>query len=95
MDTSTEKSLLQNLDGYLKENPERTLLVATHKRSVLSLVNRVIVIDGGKVVADGPRDEVVLPQRTERPTGSRPVTPAATGQSARPASIFEELGLPS
>ena len=31
----------------------------THRASVLSLVERLIVLDGGRVVADGPRDEVL------------------------------------
>jgi len=34
-------------------------VVTTHRNAVLSLVDRVVVIEGGKVVADGPRDAVL------------------------------------
>jgi len=33
--------------------------VVTHRKPILSLVNRVIVVESGKVVLDGPRDEVL------------------------------------
>jgi len=33
--------------------------VSTHRNNMLSIVNRLIVIDAGKVIADGPRDEVL------------------------------------
>ena len=39
--------------------PDQALLVATHRHNMLSILNRLIVIDGGKVIADGPRDEVL------------------------------------
>jgi len=37
----------------------RTLLLVTHRASLLALVERLVVMDGGRVVADGPRDEVL------------------------------------
>jgi ATP-binding cassette, subfamily C, bacterial LapB len=37
----------------------RTLVVATHRMSVLALVDRIIVVDGGQVVMDGPKDKVI------------------------------------
>jgi len=37
----------------------KTLILITHKGSLLSLVDRVIVVDGGKIVADGPKDTVL------------------------------------
>lgn len=36
-----------------------TLIVVTHKPNILSLVDRIIVINGGKIVLDGPRDSVI------------------------------------
>lgn len=38
---------------------DKTLLLVTHRSSMLSLVDRLIVIDGGRVVADGPKDDVL------------------------------------
>ena len=44
----------------LKETLEgRTLIVVTQRVSLLTLVDRLIVMDSGKVVADGPRDSVI------------------------------------
>jgi ATP-binding cassette subfamily C protein LapB len=42
-----------------RELPGRTLLVVTHRASLLSLVARLIVMEGGRVIADGPRDQVL------------------------------------
>ena len=35
------------------------MVLVTHRTSLLSMVGRVIVIDGGKIVADGPRDRIM------------------------------------
>ncbi len=56
MDHASEESFKANLKQYAHG---KTMLVVTHRTSLLSLVDRIIVIDGGKVVADGPRDQVV------------------------------------
>ncbi|WP_421377121.1 type I secretion system permease/ATPase [Paraburkholderia sp. DD10] len=37
----------------------RTLLLITHRASLLTLVNRLIVMDQGRVVADGPKEQVL------------------------------------
>lgn len=39
--------------------PEQTLIVSTHRHALLRIVDRLIVIDQGVVLADGPRDEVI------------------------------------
>ena len=65
MDLTSEKRLLRCLRDYLNEDKERTLIVATHKRSVLALVDRIIVMDGGKIIGDGPRDEVLKQSAAE------------------------------
>ena len=44
----------------------KTVVLVTHRTSLLSLVSRVIVIDGGKVVADGPRDRIMEALQTGR-----------------------------
>ncbi|MEM1293876.1 MAG: type I secretion system permease/ATPase [Verrucomicrobiota bacterium] len=59
MDWNSEKQLLRRIDDYLEEEPGRTLIVATHRRSVLSICDRVIVLDSGKVVADGSKEQVL------------------------------------
>jgi ATP-binding cassette, subfamily C, bacterial LapB len=37
----------------------RTLVLVSHRGSLLSLVDRVLVLDQGRLVADGPRDAVL------------------------------------
>ena len=47
-----KERLARELDG-------RTLLLITHRASLLSLVDRIIVLEAGSVAADGPRDQVL------------------------------------
>jgi ATP-binding cassette, subfamily C, bacterial LapB len=56
MDHSTEMAVKQQLTNYLQG---RTWVVVTHRNSLLEMVDRIIVIDNGRLVADGPRDSVV------------------------------------
>jgi ATP-binding cassette subfamily C protein LapB len=56
MDNSTEAAMKERLEPVLAG---KTVLLITHRSSMLSLVDRLIVLDRGKVVADGPKDEVV------------------------------------
>ncbi|HEV8260412.1 MAG TPA: hypothetical protein VGQ19_06625, partial [Burkholderiales bacterium] len=51
--------------------PGRTLMLVTHRNSMLSLVDRLIVIDGGKVVADGPKATVLDALMKGRITAAR------------------------
>ena len=56
MDNSSEDYLRKQLKEYCEN---RTLVLVTHKMSLLTLVDRIIVMDGGRVVADGPKDAVL------------------------------------
>ena len=56
MDHSTEMAVKRQLAEYVQG---KTLLVVTHRNSLLEMVDRIIVVDNGKLVADGPRDTVV------------------------------------
>lgn len=58
MDSVTERRLLDRLDRELTRG-RKTLLLVTHRTSLLPLVQRLIVLDRGRVVADGPRDQVL------------------------------------
>lgn len=66
MDNSTEEQFKNRLQTLLDG---RTLLLVTHRASLLSLVSRVIVMDGGRIVADGPKDQVLEALRGGRLTG--------------------------
>ncbi|MDF1588768.1 MAG: type I secretion system permease/ATPase [Gammaproteobacteria bacterium] len=56
MDNSTEERFKMKLTATLDD---KTLLLVTHKASLLSLVDRIIVMDQARIVADGPRDQVL------------------------------------
>jgi ATP-binding cassette subfamily C protein LapB len=57
MDTQTELYFIEHLKTAIGR--DQTLMVATHRHNMLSILDRLIVIDGGKIMADGPRDEVL------------------------------------
>ncbi|ABI57509.1 type I secretion system permease/ATPase [Alkalilimnicola ehrlichii MLHE-1] len=56
LDDSAERRVIDHLDEFARG---RTLVVATHRRNVLRLVDRVIVVDGGRVVLDDTRDRAL------------------------------------
>lgn len=56
MDFSTEAFVTQKMQQHCQG---KTVVLVTHRTSMLAFVDRVIVIDQGKVVADGPRDRIM------------------------------------
>ena len=56
MDSGTEELILRNLEQFIKD---KTFILVTHKPALLKLVNRLIVMDSGRVVMDGPKDAVL------------------------------------
>ncbi|ENU90968.1 ATP-binding cassette subfamily C protein LapB [Acinetobacter sp. BIGb0102] len=56
IDDVAEKQLIDHLRNWLGY---RTLVVATHRRAVLELVDRIIVMNEGKIVMDGPVEQVL------------------------------------
>ncbi|MEW6591095.1 MAG: type I secretion system permease/ATPase, partial [Pseudomonadota bacterium] len=63
MDHSSEEEIKQRLREFAAG---KTLIVITHRTSLLDLVDRIIVIDAGKIVADGPKAQVVEALRQGR-----------------------------
>lgn len=56
MDFSSEQQFKERLR---KMAAHKTVLIVTHRNSLLDLATRVIVVDDGKIVADGPREQVI------------------------------------
>jgi ATP-binding cassette subfamily C protein LapB len=56
MDAQTEGALIQRLQ---EELAGRTVILITHRPPLLQLAQRIILLDGGKIVSDGPRDTVL------------------------------------
>ncbi len=61
MDHSGEEAVKKRLADA---SNGKTLLVITHRSSLFELISRIIVIDGGKVVADGNKEQVIDALRT-------------------------------
>ncbi len=56
MDHSSEERLKVRMQEDMRD---KTIIIITHRESLLSVVNTLVVVDGGKVVAAGPKDAVV------------------------------------
>ena len=56
MDSQSETGLVSRLATKLVG---RTFVVVTHRQPMLKLVDRIIILTGGKVTASGPRDDVL------------------------------------
>jgi ATP-binding cassette subfamily C protein LapB len=56
LDAQSEQWVIERLDKWLKH---RTLLLITHRPAMLELVDRLIVVDDGKIIADGPKKKVL------------------------------------
>ena len=57
MDNTSESRFKARMEKVFEH--EKTLLLITHRGSMLSLVDRLIVMDGGKIVADGGKEQVI------------------------------------
>ncbi|AVJ22740.1 MULTISPECIES: type I secretion system permease/ATPase [Pseudomonas] len=88
MDTQTETQFLE----HLKHATEgQALVVVTHRPSLLALVDRIVVVDDGKVVADGPKDEILAklsgkPAATQAPQRARRQRQAVAAKTPAPAA---------
>ena len=56
MDNQSEAKIIRNLKSFTHN---KTLILITHKFSLLPLVNRIILIDNGKIIEDGPKDLII------------------------------------
>ncbi len=63
LDPNTERSILNALNQWAQQPtahaPRRGLVIVTHRPPVLDIVERVIVMEAGRIVVDGPRAQVM------------------------------------
>jgi len=63
MDNQSESALKTRLG---KLAADKTLVLITHRTTLLDLVERLVVVDNGTIVADGPKEQVVEALRQGR-----------------------------
>ena len=56
-DVRSEADFLERLKEIAADN--MTIVIATHRLSLLSFVDRILLFERGKLIADGPRDKVI------------------------------------
>jgi len=56
MDSQMEQAVVERLRHHLGN---KTVIIATHRTPLLALVDRVIWLNGGKIIADGPPQDVI------------------------------------
>lgn len=56
MDAATEHAIIQSLNAATRGI---TTVFVTHRGPILEMADRIVIVDGGRVVADGPRDEIL------------------------------------
>ena len=57
LDTWTEARLIERLAKAVR--PEQTLVIATHRQPVLELVDQLVVMEEGRILMMGPKDQVI------------------------------------
>ncbi|GAA2841698.1 ATP-binding cassette subfamily C protein LapB [Aminobacter aminovorans] len=65
MDLASERQLIKQLKVAFDD--KTTLIISTHRYSMLEIVDRLIVVEQGRVVADGPKEKVI--QALQKPSG--------------------------
>lgn len=61
MDFTSEVQIKERIRAYAQH---KTMVIVTHRSTLMDLADRIIVMDDGKIVADGPRDKVVAALQT-------------------------------
>ncbi|MBC3946364.1 type I secretion system permease/ATPase [Erwinia persicina] len=62
MDEQLEEHVIRQMQGWLSG---RTLVLVTHRPALLKMVDRIIVMDNGRVIADGPKDDILKRAATQ------------------------------
>ena len=56
IDQTTETRIIERLRAF---SAQRTVVIATHSTALLKQMDRIIVLNDGKVVADGPSAQIL------------------------------------
>lgn len=75
-DQTSELHVVEYLRNWLAG---RTLVLVTHKRTMLELVDRAIVMQSGRVIMDGALDQIVQDNQVQSPLASNGVNEVKHG----------------
>lgn len=64
LDQTSERQVIDYLKQWLGK---RTLIISTHKKSMLDLVDRALVLRQGRLIMDGPLDQIVKNNQVQAP----------------------------
>ena len=94
MDAQSEAQFIAQLKPLLAA---RTLVVVTHRPALLELVDRIVVVEGGRVIIDGPKAQVlaVLAGQRPAPAPGAVVVPPPAASSAPPSTAVPGAAAPS
>jgi len=70
LDTWTEARLIERLRETVA--PDQTVIIATHRQPVLDLVEQLIVMDDGRLLMSGPKDQVIAALQNQQATQKAP-----------------------
>ncbi|MFV0573939.1 MAG: type I secretion system permease/ATPase [Vibrio sp.] len=74
IDNRTEMFIKRQMRNFSKDE---TLILITHKTGMLDLVDRLIVMEQGQIIADGPRDKVLQSLRAGKAPEQKPAAQAS------------------
>ncbi len=89
LDQGSEQVVLNALTQWLKS---RTLILVTHRPQLLALVDRIVVVDQGKVVMDGPKQQVLAQLHGQPAQGAQGQAPQ--GQPVQGHAQGQPQGMP-
>lgn len=92
MDAQAEAGFIRHLKNVVNDC---TLVVVTHRPAVLDVVDRVVVVDGGRVVIDGPKDKVLALLAGQRPVANRAEAAVKAVESAQVPEVGQGAGVPA
>lgn len=79
LDEAAEKQIISTLENL---SPDKTLIIATHRRSVLALVDRIVVVGNGRIALDDTREKVMAKLMPKK--AAKPVSAATRNRVANP-----------
>lgn len=63
MDQGTEKSVIESLEKF---SLEKTMMIVTHRNPILSMVDRVFVIENGKIITDQTPEQLGIKKASSK-----------------------------